>query len=235
MKPVEMLVDQQIRRWELERRKPEEGAKEPVHRPGPVITISRQRGSGGSIVAERLAALTGFSHFNREIIDQISREIGIQKRMVEALDESVRSGFQLWVDGIVRGRIVDASDYMQSLAKIIGAIAGHGKAIIVGRGGNFLTDNRISFNVRIVADTEFRISSLMKRRGMSRDEAVKEVSDNDSQRKKFIKSNLNRDIDDPTAYDLVINSTYLDLDSIAAMILNAYPLKVMNNNQQSLK
>lgn len=228
MKAIEALVDQQIKRWELEKRKPQQEDIKPIE-PGPVITVSRQRGSGGSLVASRLAELTGFAHFNREIIDQISREIGIQKRMVESLDESVRSGFELWVDGILRGRIVDASDYIQSLVKIIGAIIKHGKVIIVGRGANFIADKNTAFNVRIVADREFRINSLVTRRGFSHQKAKSEIIENDAQRKKFIKSHFDRDIDDPAAYDMIINSAYFDVDQIAGMILSAYPIKLRRN------
>jgi cytidylate kinase len=230
MKAIEALVDQQIKRWELERNQPQQADITPLE-PGPVITISRQRGSGGSLVASRLAELTGFAHFNREIIDQISREIGIQKRMVKSLDESVRSGFQLWVDGILRGRIIDTSDYMQSLVKIIGAISKHGKAIIVGRGANFITDKQTTFNVRIVADESFRINSLVERRGLSREAAMKEITENDHQRRKFIQSHFDRNIDDPAAYDMIINSSYIDVDQLAGIILSSFPLKLFKNDK----
>jgi cytidylate kinase len=225
MIPIEMIVDRQIKRWELER-KITQGSKEAPLKPGPIITISRQRGSGGSLVAVKLAELTGFSHINREIIDQISLEIGTQKRLVESLDESVRSNFQLWVDGIISGRIVDASDYMRSLVKIIGAVMHHGKAILVGRGANFIAQSDNAFHVRIVADFKFRVNSLIDRRGLKLEEAEQEINENDKQRKKFIKNYFARDIDDPTAYDMIINSTYLDIDKIAGMILNAYPQKI---------
>ena len=233
MKAIEALVDQQIKRWELERKRPKAGPSEIMAaKPGPVITISRQRGSGGSLVALRLAELTGFSHFNRELIDGISHEIGIQKRLVETLDESVRSGFQLWVDGIMRGRIVDSSDYMQSLVKVIGAVIGHGKAIIVGRGANFLADSLAAFNVRIVAEREFRIKSLCSRRNLSEQEAGDEVRSNDENRNKFIKNNFGHDIDDPLGYDLIINSTNYTVDQIAGMILSNYPVKLSRDGNK---
>lgn len=230
MKAIEALVDQQIKRWELERARPPSEDIKHVE-PRPVITISRQRGSGGSLVAMRLAELTGFGHFNREIIDQISREIGIQRRMVKSLDESVRSKFELWVDGILRGRIVDASDYMQSLVKIIGAISKHGKVIIVGRGANFIVDSKTAFNVRIVADESFRIQSLIDRRGLSLEEAKRVIEENDAQRRKFIKNHFNRDIDDPVAYDMIINGTYFGVDQMAGMVLSSFPIKLLKNDK----
>jgi cytidylate kinase len=231
MKTIELIVDQQIRRWELERHRPAEAEKTPL-KPGPIITISRQRGSEGSLVAEKLAELTGFSHFNREIIDQISHEIGTQKRLIESLDESAMSNFKLWVAGMLKGRIVDSSDYMQSLVKVIGAISHHGKAIIVGRGANFIIGGSAGFHIRIVADIDFRINSLAKRRNYTTEQAKQEIMENDRQRAKFIKNHFDRDIDDPSGYDLIINSTYLGVDDTAGLILGGFPRKL--NRVQSI-
>jgi len=224
MKPLEAIVDRQIKRWELEKRLPKETEEAPV-KPGPIITISRQRGSGGSIIAERLADLTGFTVINREIIDQISREIGTQKRLIESLDESVRSNFELWVDGLLRGHIVDNSDYVQKLVKIIGVITHHGKAIIVGRGANFIVGAKSGFHVRIIADYESRIKSLMDRRGYSQEQAKEDIENTDQQRKKFIKNHFSKDIDDPAVYDMILNGTFLDVDKMTGIILNSYPQK----------
>lgn len=229
MKHIEIIIDQQIKRWELDKKRPVEGEEKPL-KPRPIITISRQRGSGGSIVAQRLAELTGFTVINREIIDQISQEIGTQKRLVESLDEADRSNFELWVDGIFRGRIVDSSDYYRSLVKIIGAITHHGKTIIVGRGANFIIGNKNAFNVRIVADYQFRIDSLVQRRKLDSEQAKEEIEVNDKQRKKFIKNHFDRDIDDYTAYDLIINSANLEINNIAGLILSTYPQKTYQDN-----
>ncbi|MCD6161730.1 MAG: cytidylate kinase-like family protein [candidate division Zixibacteria bacterium] len=229
MKHIEVIIDQQIKKWELDKKHPVEDETKPL-KPGPIITISRQRGSGGSIIAQRLAELTGFAVINREIIDQISQEIGTQKRLVETLDEADRSNFELWVDGIFRGRIVDSSDYNRSLIKIIGAITHHGKTIIVGRGANFIVGNKNAFNVRIVADYQFRIDSLVKRRKLNSEQAKEEIEANDQQRKKFIKKHFDRDINDYSAYDLIINSANLEIDKIAGLILNAYPQKTYQGN-----
>lgn len=221
---IETIVDRQIRRWEMEKNRPKESVPLP-EKPGPIITISRQKGSGGTLAALKLAEITGFTLIGRDIIDQISLDIGTQKRLVETLDESIRSKFELWVEGIFKRRIVDSSDYLKSLVKIIGAVSHHGKIIIVGRGANFILGRKQGFHVRVVADSEFRINSLMARSSISKSAAQEEVSRSDEQRRRFIKSDFGKDIDDPQAYDLVINSTCLSAEHIARIILDAYPLK----------
>jgi cytidylate kinase len=221
---IETIVDRQIRRWELEKNRPKETVPIP-EKPGPIITISRQKGSGGSLAASKLAELTGFTLIGRDIIDQISLDIGTQKRLVETLDESVRSKFELWVEGMFQRRLVDTSDYLKSLVKIIGAVSHHGKTIIVGRGANFVLGQKRGFHVRVVAESEFRINSLMTRLGISKIEAQEEITHSDERRRKFIKSDFGKDIDNPQEYDLMINSTFLSPDQVAKIIFNAYPLK----------
>jgi len=224
--PIELIVDRQIRRWELEKSKPESviSAKRAE---GPIITISRQRGSNGSLVAELLAGMTGFTLISRDIIDQISADIGVQKRLVETLDEGVRSSFELWVEGLFKGRIVDSSDYIKSLARIIGAISRHGYSIIVGRGANFLLGMHRGFHVRIVADYDFRVKTIADRKKISEAEARADIDRTDEQRRKFIKTHFDRDIDDPRAYDIMINGTHFTSEQMARTILGIYPTKVL--------
>lgn len=224
-KAIELIVDRQIRKWELEKSRPQE-IPSPQKAQGPIITISRQRGSNGIVVAEHLAKLTGFNLISREIIDQISADIGVQKRLIETLDEGVRSSFELWVEGLFKGRIVDSSDYMKSLARIIGTISQHGYSIIVGRGANFLLGMRRGFHVRLVADYDYRVKSIMNRKGLGEAEARIDIERTDEQRKKFIKTHFNADIDDPCAYDIIINGTYFTTEQIARLILNMYPTKI---------
>ncbi len=225
--PIELIVDRQIRRWELEKSKPESAATAKQVE-GPIITISRQRGSNGSKVAELLAGMTGFNLISRDIIDQISTDIGVQKRLIETLDEGVRSSFELWVEGLFKGRIVDSSDYIKSLARIIGAISQHGYSIIVGRGANFLLGMRRGFHIRIVADYDFRVNSIAVRKKISEAEARADIDRTDEQRRKFVKTHFGADIDDPHAYDITINSTHFPPEQIARMILGIYPSKVLS-------
>jgi len=57
MTSIEAIIDRQLRRWELESniRAAELSTKDIQQRHQPVITISRQRGSGGTLIASKLA------------------------------------------------------------------------------------------------------------------------------------------------------------------------------------
>jgi len=89
------IVEDQVKKWQylktgLEKEKPE---------PAPVVTISREPGSGGRVVAERLAARLGFDLFHQEVVHGMAkdaREFNLSDKDAErriTLSESRRRSF----------------------------------------------------------------------------------------------------------------------------------------------
>jgi len=224
MTSIESIIDRQLKRWEFQRLM---SAKEAPKKPGfrPIITVSRTLGSRGEEIAARLAALTGFHLMDREILDAIASDFGIQSRMVELLDENTRSELESWFDGIIRGRIIDSSDYLKSLAKTIGSIVHHGEAILIGRGANIIIGPKRGFHIRVVAPREKRIERIAVERKISADAARGLIEESDSRQTKFIKKSFGVEINDPALYDLIINSDTIDIDGAAELALLAYGKK----------
>lgn len=225
MKSIEAIIDRQLKRWEFERRMM--AAREPDESPRirPIITVSRTLGSRGDEIASRLAALTGFHLMDREILDAIASDFGIQSRMIELLDENARSELETWFGGIIRGRIIDSSDYLKSLAKTIGSIMRHGDAILLGRGANIIVGPARGFHIRVVAPIESRIKRIAAERNIDPEKASEIIDETESTKSKFIKKSFGRNIDDPTIYDMVINSDSIDIEDAAELALLAYGKK----------
>jgi len=224
MTSIESIIDRQMKRWEFQKLMvSREAERKPRFRP--TITVSRTLGARGEEIAARLAELTGFHLIDREIIDAIASDFGIQRKMVELFDETTRSELELWCDGIIRGRIIDSSDYLKSLAKTIGSIMRHGETIILGRGANIIIGPGKGFHIRIVGTPARRIARISQERNITDDEAEKLVTENDARQSRFIKKSFGADIDDPTMYDLVINSDIIDIDGAAELAMLAYGKK----------
>ncbi|MFZ5981270.1 MAG: AAA family ATPase, partial [Candidatus Zixiibacteriota bacterium] len=139
MSSIEAIIDRQLRRWELEQRKKAE--EEKVGKPGairPIITVSRQRGSRGAYLAERLAEKFGYQLLHREVIDHICNSTGYRRQIIESLDNKVRSRIELWFEGVFKGLYVDSSDYFRHLYKVMVSIAELGGVVVVGRAANFI-------------------------------------------------------------------------------------------------
>ena len=208
------LVNQSVLRYALERQAALERANRQGTPPGirPVITVSRQLGSGGTVIAQALADRLGFQLFDREIIDTVARESGVRHQIVEALDEHMRSGIEQWMDGVLHSRIFTAEEFIPALARTLITIARAGSGVLVGRGANFILAGEPALHLRVVAGLEYRIGMLMRHLGVERETAEEQVRIADRDRNRFIEKHLRRDIDDPTAYHLVLNPELLGIE-----------------------
>ena len=75
---IQALVESQILRWHAERRADVAKAKAAAV-PRPVITVSRQLGSGGAEVAADVASRMNCEFFGYEIINEIANRTGIRE------------------------------------------------------------------------------------------------------------------------------------------------------------
>jgi hypothetical protein len=227
MHSIETIIERQMRRWELQRAISDRAA-ETRPRPRPVITVSRALGAGGDEIAEKLAGVSRFHLFDRELLDAISRDFGIRERMVELLDDKAQSELESWFLGMMTGRIIDQSDYIRSLTKIVGSLVSFGDAILIGRGTNIIVGPRNGYHIRVVAGRPRRIENVVAAMAVSHREAEGLILGSDASRAHFIKKSFGKDIDDPALYDIVINTDWLELDDATELAFAGYIKKEKN-------
>jgi len=199
------------------------GLGQPPSKPGPVITISRQLGSGGRLVAGRLSERLGWSLWDKDLVDAIAQNADVSRRIVEDFDEKTISEIDILARTLTGEYKIGGFFYGHHLAKVILAVARHGKAIILGRGANFLLSGAL--NVRIVASEELRIKNLMEYGELSREEAIARIRESDKERSEFIRSLYGKDIEDPLAYDLVITLDDFEIEGAVEIIITALGVK----------
>lgn len=209
---VEALVEQQARRWQLIRQE----RRDEEHRP--VLTVSRQHGAGGSEVVKTLARDLGLEVFDKEIIQQIAESTHLSERVVDALDEKKRELLTEWLSGIASHNYLSAVEYRYQLTRVVGAVAHHGGAIILGRGAHLILGQGEALRVLVVAPLEARIATVMKRDGITEREARRQIQVVESDRKAFLMKHFHADFCDPTHFDLVVNTTFLGIASSCAAI-----------------
>jgi len=108
--------------------------------------------------------------------------------------------------------------------KVVGTIGKHGRAVVVGRGANFILPPEKRFSVRIVAAQAWRINNVAQEFDISSEDAKRRVMRTESDRRAFIRKYFNADIADPTNYDLVVNTATLDVDDAVKVISSALGL-----------
>ncbi len=223
MTSIEQIIDRQVRRWELQKSFEETHSSSTGARqmPKPLITISRQHGTGGTLMAEKIAQRFNYTLLDRDIVDRICAESGYKKRIVESLDEHSKSQLQVWVESIITGMQVDLGDYIHHLLQIIYSVSRLGGVVVVGRAANFLIGKNRGFHTRVVGSREFRITNLVQSQKISAEEAERDMERLDRQRADFVRQMTQMDIDDPLGYDLVINNEFVSTDSAVNLLATA--------------
>ena len=224
MTSIDAIINRQLLRWELQRKKEQERAPE-LSAPPPIITVSRQTGSRGSYFASRLAERMDYQRLHREVIDTICKTAGYRKRVVESIDNRFRGELELMVESIFTGQTVDHHSYFKHLCQIVLSMSRLGGVILMGRGGNFILGPKRGFHLRFVAPKERRIENLVTYRNLMADRAEKEIAASDTSRREFIRKLFNADIDDPQHYDLVINAQFMDVEELVEVVDTAVAAK----------
>lgn len=219
MKPkgrsIEKIIEEQVRRWQiLQSKKAEEKFF-------PVITISREPGSGGRTIAEKLSEKFGLDLFHQEVVHEMAQNAQVSVRLLEQLDEKAQNVLDEWIASLVDSQHLWPDRYLRHLMKIIGTIGKHGRSVIVGRGANFVLQPEKRFRVRVVAPRDVRVNNIAKAFGTSVEETRRRIIRTESDRKAFIRKYFNADIADPMNYDLIINTGTVSIDPAVSAITSA--------------
>jgi cytidylate kinase len=216
IRSMEQIVEEQVKHWQM-KSVPEKKEEEVIS----VITISREPGSGGNILAERLSEQLNFDLFYQHFIHSMAESAHVSVRLLETLDEKGVSVLEEWIDSLVDKHHLWPDQYLQHLMKILGTIGKHGRAVIVGRGANFLLPPTKRLSVRVIAPLDTRIKNVSREYDVTVEEAKTRVLKTESDRKAFIKKYFNDDIRDPLNYDLIINTGALSIDDAANAVKGA--------------
>jgi cytidylate kinase len=187
----------------------------------PVITVSVEPGSGGHVIGKQLAEMLGLDLFDRDIIKAIAESAHVSDQVVASIEKERLSGIQDFIASLVNDRYLWPGVYMEHLMKVIGIIAKHGGAVIIGRGANFIIPPEEHLSVLVVAPLERRVANVAQWFGVSEDEARRRVLQRESRRAAFIKQSYNADVTDAHNYNLVINTGKTDHDAAIGTIVGA--------------
>ena len=209
---VEALVEQQARQWQLAR------AERPGEPRRPVLTVSHQHGAGGDDLVARLAKELKLDVFDREIVHRIAETTQLSEQVVSALDDRAKAVLTEWLDGFASQHYLSSAEYRYQLARVVGAVAHHGGAIILGRGAHLVLRAGEALRVLVVAPFEARIARVMQREGIAERDARRQVLSVDAERRAFLMKHFHADLHDVGAFDLVVNTSVLGVAGAAAAV-----------------
>jgi cytidylate kinase len=212
---IQQIVEEQIHRWQILQK------EEQKQKTMPVVTVSREPGSGGRIIAEMLAIELKMDIFHQDMIHQMAESAHVHRRFFEMLDEKGMNLLEEWISSLVNDHHLWPDEYLKHLMKLVNVIGKYGGAVIVGRGANFILPHEKCLRVRVIAPKEIRVENVSHKHGVSPEEAKRRIVRTESDRRAFVRKYYNADIDNPLNYDLVLNTGNLSIEASARTIRGA--------------
>lgn len=182
-----------------------------------VITVGCEYGSGGPEIARMVAEYFGIEYYDRDLVDKVVQEIGVDKGLVEEADTRIGVRYAFDTSYGVRyanlsNRVIDAQfQAIHEFAK--------NSCVIVGRSSDYiLKDSSDVMNVFIYAPKEDEIASVMKRSGLNQHKAEEEwenVEKSQHARHEYI---TGKKRGDRHTRDILLNSSLLGWEATAQFI-----------------
>lgn len=183
-----------------------------------IISISREFGSGGHVIGEKIANDLGLPLIDRNMLDDIAKEKNVQIEYLEKYDEKPRK--------VMTSRRVGA--YSNSLEEIVADMqfdylrnrADSGESfVVIGRcAETVLADREGLIKVFVLGDNECKIKRVMERYELSNAEAIMKMGRHDRKRKRYHNRHSDFKWGDSRGYDLCINSSRLGIDKTAELL-----------------
>ena len=184
-----------------------------------VVTVSRECGSMGALVAQQLADTLEVRCCDRMILQEVASRANVDEDLVKALDQHVSSiGDQLWRK-LLHKDTLSYEDYYQNLVKTILSISQTG-GVIIGRGANHILGEK-AFRVRVTGSLNKCARFISDRDKVDIERAIEIARESNSERAEYIQKLYGADINDPLHYDLVLNSDRFSHDQMVDLILLA--------------
>jgi cytidylate kinase len=182
-----------------------------------VVTISSEMGSGGPEIGAALAQRLGYRYVDREVISQAARQYGLVEARLADLDERKPTLFQRF-DAETRRYTLGTQAALCELAQ-------QDDVVLMGRGGQWLLRGIPHvLRVRVTAPFEDRVHRLAAKRVPQAASAtppralVEMVRQDDAGRAGRTRYLYDIDINDPTLYDVLINTTILTVEAAVDLL-----------------
>ena len=204
-----------------------------------VVTISRQFGAGGWTLGERLSKKFGFHLVDKAVIDEIARrekmtpgwldaiEKEASSKILDVLSKFVSSGIFYKAPGGQEGQEFQRKKYVDFLDRVMKPMAEKGGYVIVGRGAQFVLRRHPNvIHVMLVGEFEKRVDFLIDHYKLSRSDAENMVREREKQRAALATNVFDSDIDDPSLYDIVLNTCKISFDWAVEAVSSLLELQI---------
>lgn len=186
-----------------------------------IITIGRQLGSGGRVIAQKLAQKFDCQFYDKEILNLAAKESGFSEKIFEQNDEHkgfLKSLFHMRVPHVSDVNFyksnISQEGLFQSQSDAIRKAAKKGSCVFVGRCADYiLRDMPNVVNIFVTADIDWRAEQVIKRHQCTKEEALKIIHHAESSRASYYNYYTGKRWGDAASYDLCVDASILGIDA----------------------
>lgn len=207
--------------------------KRNIGKAGPVITISREVGCNGLVIANQLAyelnksKLTAeWKVLSKEIFHKSAQELQLDPEKIRRMFKKTNTQtFDHILNAFGDKRYKSEAKISNTVRDVIRSLAIDGFNIIVGRAGNIIAgDIKNALHLRFVAPLEYKVNTIMKNNNLNHSEAIAFIERVEKERISFRKM-IKADLEKESHVDLTINRASFTDKQVIDMIIQAMEMK----------
>jgi cytidylate kinase len=195
-----------------------------------IVTVEREYGCGGGVIARRLAERLGWKLWDQQLTEEIARLANCPKTVVENREERTDPLYYRLFKSFLRGsyegslnahklKLVDSESILKITERVVRHAASSGDCVIVGRGSqHFLQSQPDTLRVFLYAPRQDKVRRLVSG-GKTEKEAHALVDTIDHDRVNFIQKYFHVEWPSRSIYQIMINTSIGD-ETVVQTILN---------------
>ncbi|MBO4771351.1 MAG: SiaC family regulatory phosphoprotein [Bacteroidales bacterium] len=191
-----------------------------------IVTIGRELGAGGRVVGRLLADKLRINYFDYAVIEALATQYDADEDIVEKVNHN-NSNWWSGIRDLIKSNIGKKEQSETAVAltdkqqEILNRIARNESCIVAGQSAFYIfRDYPNHINIFICASDENRISKLMTREGITRDEAIDIINRVSMERDMYVVENTGMPRHDTRNYDLVINMDNISEEDAVNIIIS---------------
>lgn len=195
-----------------------------------IITISRQYGSGGREIGERLAKKLGVDFYDRELITRSAKESGFsevifenaEKKASNSLLYSIAMGMNAYGNHDIGFTSLSLDDQVFiTQSNVIRKVAQEGPGVIVGRCADYvLREHKDVINIFIWADMAYRKERAITLYNLPEEKAEENILKMDKSRANYYNYRASYKWGRAENYHMSIRSDFVGIDNAVDLIAN---------------
>lgn len=196
-----------------------------------IVTISREYGSGGRAIGEKLAKAMGAQYYDKEILNVAAEESGIAKELFEQHDEKPNMSLLFsMVSGVRSGDLgamqidlpLNHKIFLAQFDAIKLKAQQEHPSVFVGRCADYvLRNNSKALKVFIYSDMDSKIKHIQERFNMDEKQAKNAIVKRDRERNSYYNYFTGMEWGDKDNYDICINTSKVSYDKAVEIIMTA--------------